>query len=211
MLFIDKPLVLQLARRLIWGAWGSTGKRVATFRVDQDRTLSSDRDESFVLPEGALVGVVHPLDLSNEELTRWGQLFADYEIVQPFPQLDREVFRPSKEEAKAASLESHHDRSFPAPKLVFGLEKLGWKRGQASDGGSFSGHSKIFAGAGLVAYVEYAGAVAMGYIEDKETLTLSTVSFERREDRGSKALAIGDVDAIVVSEVIRDLSLLAGP
>ena len=219
MLFVDKPLVLQLARRLVWGAWDSAGKRSATFRVDLDRALSHERDEAFTLPEHAMVGVVHPFDLSKEELTRWGQLFADYEIVQPFPQIGREVFRANDEESKSASLaheartnllESRLDRSFPAPKLVFGLEKLGWKRGGASDGGSFSGHWKDFVGTDLIAHVEYDGAVGMGYIDEKETLTLSSISFERQVNRESTGLPIGDVDAIVVSEVLRDLSLLEG-
>jgi len=209
MLFVDKPLVLQLARRLVWGAWDGANKRLATFRVDLDRTLSNENDDAFRLPDGALVGVVHPVDLSAAELARWGQVFADYEIVQPFPQVDREVFRPDPARTNEPETNLLDDeRAFSAPKLIFGLEKLGWKRGAASDGGSFSGHSKSFGATGFVARAEYDGAVGMGYIDEKETLTLSSVSFERRVDRTTKDLALGDVDAVVLSEVLRDLSLL---
>jgi hypothetical protein len=203
--FVEKPLVLQLSRRLVWSAHDDK-RRVGTFRVDADRSLSDAADERFELRDGLTVGVVHPIDMSADEVTTWARVFGEYEILQPFAQLARDVLRPSPADKKAKSLESKHGVSLPAPKLVFGLEKRRWQRWGASDGGSFSGHSKVFSGTPFTAHVGYSGAVGMGYIEDKEMLTIESVTFTKEK---SDALRIADVDAIIVSEVLHDLAALS--
>ncbi len=203
MLFIDKPLVLQLTRRLVWGAFEGN-ERVATFRVDADRSLADAQDKPFTLNDSAEVGIVHPIDLGEDEIAAWSRVFADYELLQPFAQLSREVLQPSAAEKKGASLTSKHDIELPAPKLVFGLEKLRWRRGGASDGGSFNDHAKTFSGTPWAAHSEYSGAVGMGYIEDKEILSIESVTFTK----DGKPAKIGEVDPVIVSEVLRDLAAL---
>ena len=192
----------------MWGDYDATGKLARTFRVDADGSLSDEADKPVTLGDGHTVGVVHPLELDAATLTKWSTLFADYELLQPFAQLARTVQRPAPAEKKAASLTSQHGLKLPAPKLVFGLEKRRWQRWGASDGGSFSGHSRPFAGTPFTAHVEYSGAVGMGYIEEREQLVVETVTFTRTADKKAAPLRIDEVDPIVVSEVLGDLASL---
>jgi hypothetical protein len=180
LLFIDHPLMRQLARRLVWRT--DVG---ATFRVDESGALTNAKDEPFTLAGAAKVSVAHPLDMDEKTKTAWGQIFADYELLQPFPQIARETFG-------ADDMKRVIGMSLPAPKLVFGLERRGWLRDGASDGGGFQGHTRAI-GDGE-ARVEYEGAVAMGYIEDKEPLTIRSLEFSAKEPTKR-----------VVSEVLRDL------
>ncbi len=191
--FVQRPIVLHLTRRLLWQT------EAGTLRVDESGGFVDASDRPIAL--GTFVQLPHPRDLSPEVLDAWNQIFADYELLQPFPQLTREVFAVPAGASEALVFE---DVALPAPKLVFGLERLGWQRGGASDGGAFSEHGKSFRGTDVSVVVTYAGAVGMGYIEDKETLELESASFRVK----GKAVPIGDVDPIFVSEVLRDVALL---
>ncbi|MGC7317793.1 DUF4132 domain-containing protein, partial [Mycobacteroides abscessus] len=55
--------------------------------------MADAEDNPFELDENAVVGAVHPAQLSAELLAAWSELFADYELLQPFPQLSRPVYR----------------------------------------------------------------------------------------------------------------------
>ena len=205
---IDKPIVLQLTRRLVWGDYEGE-KRLGTFRVDADGTLLDAKDKPFDLDATHTVGIVHPIDVPAAEIAEWGRIFAEYEVLQPFAQLSREVLAPTSADRKAKALESQTGLSMPAPQLVFGLEKRRWKRWGASDGGSFSGHSKGFAGTPFTAHIQYSGAVGMGYIEPKETLVVEAVTFTK-EGSKEEALRIDEVDPIIISEVLGDVGSLQG-
>jgi hypothetical protein len=194
--FIDKPIVRSLAARLVWTAFDGD-KRVATFRIAEDGTLANSSDAPFTLNDAMTASVAHPIDLPEKEIAAWSRLFADYVILQPFAQLARDVHPPSE-------LAQHEGRDLTAPALVFGLEKMRWQRGGASDGGSFSEHSRPFPGTPFTAHVTYSGAVGMGYIEEKELLTIESVAFTRGRDQ----VPVEAVDPIVVSEVLRDLATL---
>jgi predicted DNA-binding WGR domain protein len=191
--FVQRPIVLHLTRRLLW----KTGDLL--FRVDESGGFVDVTDRPIAL--GAEVWVPHPLALAKDALTAWSQVFADYELLQPFPQLAREVFPVPPGTGETLVFE---EVSLPAPKLVFGLERLGWQRGEASDGGAFGEHGKSFRGTSVSVVLTYAGAVGMGYIEEKEMLELEAAAFRR----DGKAVPVRDVDPVFVSEVLRDVALL---
>jgi hypothetical protein len=199
MFFIDKPIVRSLAARLVWSAH-RRDERVGTFRIAEDGTLAATNDKPFVLEDAMTASVAHPIDLDARDIAAWSLVFADYEILQPFAQLARDVHAPSE-------LAQHEGRDLSAPALVFGLEKMRWQRGGASDGGSFSDHTRPFPGTPFTAHVTYSGAVGMGYIDEKELLTIETITFKRGRDD----VPIEAVDPIVVSEVLRDLATLGAP
>ena len=73
---------------LLWGGYDETGKLVSTFRVTEERDYADVNESTHRLEGLARVGVVHPLHLSDSQRSAWGQIFGDYEIIPPFPQLD---------------------------------------------------------------------------------------------------------------------------
>jgi predicted DNA-binding WGR domain protein len=212
-LIVRHPLMTHLARLLLWGAYGSTGLR-SPFRITEDQQYASIKDESFGLPPGDMVGVVHPLHLEDGDRAAWAQVFADYEIIAPFPQLGRTVHRLEKGEEERTSLDRFNGNQLPAPTLVFALEKMGWVRGTAMDAGCFDEHSRQFPAANVTAVLTYDGNVGMGYISPDERLAVTGCHFVSgmREPSGysrrSKGIELGRVDPVVLSETLHDLGAL---
>ncbi len=121
---VEHPLVGHLAQRLVLGTYDADDRLLASFRVAEDRSFADRDDEPFALPEDAIAGIVHPLDLDAEALAGWVEVFADYALVQPFPQLARTVRRCTPEEAEATRL----PLDFPAlTGRLYALRKLGWR------------------------------------------------------------------------------------
>ncbi|XVQ07855.1 DUF4132 domain-containing protein [Spirillospora sp. CA-255316] len=119
-LFVDHPLVWHIARRLVWLAG-------AAFRVAEDRTLADVHDEPFTLPGTATVRIAHPLDL-GDDLAAWRALLGDYEILQPFPQVDRPTYRLTEEERNASRLTRFEGLRVRTTR-VLALFHRGWDRG----------------------------------------------------------------------------------
>jgi hypothetical protein len=216
-LFVHHPLMVHLARMLVWGSYAPSGAVVATFRVAEDQTLADVADQQFMLPRAASVGVLHPLQLVEQAhvLQRWGQLFGDYEIIPPFAQLGRPAYHLT--DAQLATNEVTHFAArgkLPAQSLVFGLEKLGWQRGVPADAGWVGEHSKQFYGADVTAVINYAEGFSVGALDGAGDQRIERVFFIQGlytprmypDHRG--ALRLAEVDPIALSEVLADCDLL---
>ncbi|MFC8722429.1 DUF4132 domain-containing protein [Kitasatospora sp. NPDC057198] len=142
-LFLTHPLLRHLAHRLLWTAGeddgpdtdGRTADRTAdrtdgrspdctadrtaartAFRIAEDGTFADVRDEPFDLPADAVVRLAHPA-LLGTDLALWAELFTDYLVIQPFPQLGRPVSVLTPDERAADRLERFEERTAPAEAL----------------------------------------------------------------------------------------------
>ncbi|WP_157241240.1 DUF4132 domain-containing protein [Catenuloplanes japonicus] len=97
-LLIGHPAVRYLTRALLWQAADGPA-----FRVAEDGTLADVADTTVTLADDRRVTLYHPA-LAGPELATWVEVFADYEIFQPFRQLDREVHRPDAAQAAARTI-----------------------------------------------------------------------------------------------------------
>lgn len=122
---VEHPVLGQLARRLVWATFDATGAVTGSFRVDTDGSYADADDEPFELPDDALVGVAHPLHLADS-LDRWRGVFTDYELLQPFDQLDRDIHAFTAEEASSNHLSRFENRKVSTGK-VYGLRNRGWE------------------------------------------------------------------------------------
>ena len=215
LLLVRHPLMTHLAQKLIWGTFNKSGERLSLFRVTEERDYADANDDPTSLGKADSIGLLHPLDLSDVEKAKWGEVLSDYEIISPFPQLGREVYSLEKGEQKKNELERFHGMKLYAPTLVFNLEKMGWIRGEAMDAGCFDEHSKQFPAANVTAVVGYDGTVGMGYIDPDEMLTTDAIHFcqgmrkpSGYRDGSKKKMKLGDVAPIVISEVLADLQVL---
>jgi len=208
------PLMTHLVRLLVFAAYDSKGKLTGTFRVAEDGSFADAKDQPFSLGDQMQVGVVHPLHLSPEVRAAWGTVFGDYEIIPPFPQLGRPLFALEKGEREATEVTRFAKKKIASPTLVATLEKLGWSRGVPEDAGIFGEHSKRFYAANVTAVVEYPG-VPVGSIVDWEDQEIERCYFLAglhapegyRERKG--AMKLDQVDPVVMSEVLHDLTLLS--
>jgi len=201
-LFVRHPLTWHLARRLVWvGAGG------AQFRVAEDRTLADVTDEAVPVPEGP-IRIAHPLDLADT-LDTWSEVFADYEILQPFPQLGRPVYTLTDEERAATRLTRLEGMTVPT-RAVIGLERRGWLRETPQDAG-IQGSISRPAGGGRCIVVGLDPGIAVGDPDWSPETRLDCISITNRPDYyhstdGPDAPRLGDLDPVTASEVIAELT-----
>ncbi|MFI5841415.1 DUF4132 domain-containing protein [Catenuloplanes sp. NPDC051500] len=119
--FATHPWMTHLARRLVWGVFVA-GELTATVRVAEDGSLATVHDETFALPEDALVSPLHPAEFPAGELAPWHTVLDDYDLMQPFPQLDRPVHRVAD-----TPLDRWTGRTV-THRALRGLEGHGWSR-----------------------------------------------------------------------------------
>lgn len=215
-LLVKHPLMTNFVRTLLWGGFTKAGKLKTTFRVTDEQDYADASDEPLELQGVESVGIVHPLMLTAKQASAWGEIFSDYEIASPFPQLGRDTHKLEPGEAKTKTLDRYNDVEISPMTLVGTLDRLGWIRGTPLDGGVFHEHSKPFYGANVTAVVEYEEGVPVGYMDgwDDQKLRgcyflpgLSGSGWDYPDSR--RGLVLEKVDEIVISEVLSDLALLA--
>ncbi|WP_405492535.1 DUF4132 domain-containing protein [Nocardia sp. NBC_00511] len=186
---LTPPLLRHLARRLVW----TTGE--LSFRVAEDLTLADLEDGAVTLPEAARIRVAHPLDL-GAAIKNWGDVFADYEITQPFSQLDRPVYELTPEERTTGRLRRFEGITVPAGALL-GLVDRGWKRGHASDGGLQREMTRrVTGGPDLVLEMDPGLIAGVAYASDEQRLVRIAFDILPRD-------AIGPIQ---ISELLADLA-----
>jgi hypothetical protein len=221
-LFLQHPVLLPLATRLVWGSYDDQGKLVASFRALEDRTLTRAVDEAYVLPKSGSVGLVHPLELSATDRQAWQTSLADYEIEPPFRQLDRPVVLLPADRAEQKVLKDFEGASVNAMTFKGRAERLGWSRGSVCDGGGITSYFKTFPAAGVDVFLGLEGMYigidmysdiklddAM-FVRSGSVKTGSYVYDEPSNDKDNRLLRFADVPPIVYSEVLGDLQKIAG-
>ncbi|MGI5163266.1 DUF4132 domain-containing protein [Spirillospora sp. CA-253888] len=207
-LLVAHPLAWHLVRRLVWLAW--EGERGTPFRIAEDRTFADVDDDAFTIPADAEIGIAHPLDL-GEGVKAWGELFADYEILQPFPQLGRPVHTLTEQERADTRLARFEGVTVPTG-AVLGLEGRGWRRGAPQDGGWQGWISRDLPG-GRRLVIDLDPGIIVGYIEEEPEQRIGGVvlatgdpDLPSREDPPP----FGVLDPVTASEVLDELTALTG-
>ncbi|MBZ0120349.1 MAG: DUF4132 domain-containing protein, partial [Sandaracinaceae bacterium] len=207
--FVEHPLVVHLVRRLVWGAYVD-GKLSCAFRIDDERRATSADDEPIELTDAMEIGLLHPLAMTDAIKARFGELLADYEILQPFEQLGRATYAASPEELKSKKLSRFEGKSAPLG-AVRGLEGQGWLRGAPQDAGivwdvlkPVPGHPDLEVAVNLDP-----GFSAAGYNDFADTATQKlTAPIVRKKGSWKDAEGLEALGAIQLSELIRDLTLI---
>ncbi len=206
-LFQTHPLMRHLAARLIWGVY-KQGPLTGAFRVAEDWTLADAQDERYELPDGAIVGVAHVLELPEPLRAAFSQLLADYEILQPFRQLGRETFALTPQELAATELARFADRKV-ASGSVLGLLNRDWERGPQAEG-AWVGSIRKPLGHGLEAHLALDPGFDLGNPADPQGQRLCKLLLCEAGSLGLAGTAEFErLDPIIASEVLRDVALLA--
>ncbi|GHJ47587.1 hypothetical protein Cs7R123_49290 [Catellatospora sp. TT07R-123] len=205
-LLVGHPLLWHIVRRLVWGRYDESGTLVGALRVAEDRSFADVEDETLVLPDDAIVGVAHPAELGGM-LGAWAGVFADYEILQPFPQLGRETYGLSEQELAATVLTRFGEVTIPTGRVV-GLERRGWRRGAPQDAGHQGWMERDVPGNRTV-MVELDPGIAIGVIDMFPEQKLPRVWIHSPGDTrwwAERSTTTFDVlDPVTASELLRDL------
>ncbi|HYO58609.1 WGR and DUF4132 domain-containing protein [Archangium sp.] len=202
--FVEHPLLIHVVRRLVWGSYTADGKLAATFRVAEDRTFADLNEDAWTLPGDALVGIPHALELDAPTAGAWGQIFADYQLLQPFAQLGRPTYAPTTEERGGTELVRVKGLKVPTGK-VLGLETRGWRRGPPQDAGVVGWMEKHL-GPERMVELELDPGLYTGMLSESPEQTLGTVVVRKPNTWGKEGTyPLGTLDPILFSELVRDL------
>ncbi|WP_280402107.1 DUF4132 domain-containing protein [Nocardia carnea] len=205
--FVRHPLMRHLAKRMIWHAETADGR--IGFRFAEDGTSSNANDDKIELPESAVFSLAHPIHMEPKERDAWGQILADYEILQPFEQLSRPILAFTEEELSTGRLTRFEGLNVE-PGHLLGLTNRGWVRGKPQDNGTEFGMHYPLPGGGYVAIELDPGLqIGMG-ASYNETQRLDTVFLTDEIDdyyrrRGGHPT---EIDLVASSEVLATLERL---
>lgn len=141
-LFEENAVMHCFAEKLVWGVY-ENGKVRSTFRYLSDGSFCNEDDDEYEFPENADITLVHPVDIEGEVLEKWKEQFDDYEIVQPFSQLNASVIKLSESDVEDNQVSKYIGKSCKSGKLASTAKKYNMLRGAAGDGGSFEGYDLV--------------------------------------------------------------------
>lgn len=213
-LFVKNPLMHCFAIGLIWGIY-ENGCLKTSFRYLDDGSFTNSDDDEIELSEVMQIGLVHPLELTEHEKEAWLEQLDDYEIIQPFDQLRRKVYKVAEIDKNKTACELFKNTEITNTTLVNRMTKAGWYKGQAQDAGFFyefirndiSGKEKDPDGKlvniGMTAELKFSGTY-IGYYEI-EDVTVEELYFRLPDAAYNDNMKLGDVSPRYYSEVVLQL------
>lgn len=119
----DHPILGHLARRLLWKVVDKDFNTVSVVLPDAEGTfMNLDFEEVTPDPKQHKLALVHPIELTDDERTEWVEQLADFEIIQPFDQLERTVYHKENAEEDIKDLSGYMEDRV----LLNGCE-MGWE------------------------------------------------------------------------------------
>ncbi|MDE5854256.1 MAG: DUF4132 domain-containing protein [Ruminococcus sp.] len=219
-LFVKNPVMHCFAVGLIWGIY-ENNRLVSSFRYLDDGSFTTSDEDEFELPENAEISLVHPVELSDDELSAWTEQLMDYEITQPFAQLSRTVYRPESHEFDKTEVTRFDGIDVMNQTLVSRMQKNGWTKGMAYDAGFFyefyhtdiSRRIQTLDGKtvpeGYIAELTFSGTYIGVYQGDAEEVTIKNLSFYKASDDTQK-IPVSQVSERYFSEIIMQLMGILG-
>lgn len=227
-----------LAQRLLWATFDENNQWQSGFRVAEDGSLADVQDQAWSLPEQARVGLPHPLEIPEAERIAWAQVFADYELMPPFAQLGRDVYRLSDAELALDALPAYAGRTVALGHLL-GLLDKGWQR-SIGDGGSVQALTRSYgagtgtrtgmeARAGTEARMEAAServqpaantAIVRMELDGQwyigapplasDTAEIAAITVQLQGEQTAQPARWSDLGVVALSELLRELERLKG-
>lgn len=202
----DHPLMVSFTRRLVWGVYGDDDDELVTaFRTAEDRTLLT-KDGDMKLAGTERIGLVHPLQLSDADRAVWGESLADYEIIQPFPQIGRPIHRVEDAEKTETHVKRYETTKFKSGVLRDVLVRGGWDRDSAFLRKEYERHYPSF-GVWAIATME-PGVQAGMATYDAYDQTIATIEFREKKGGGKSRtpMTLAEVPLVPFSEAVRDIA-----
>lgn len=221
-LYPDHPVLAAFAVTLVWGGYGTDGALRCTFRMLEDRSFTDADDEEVNLGSIQAVGLVHPLELDEPQIAAWNAHLSDHEVDPPFPQLDRPVHPLTDADRDLRQLDIVDGTEISAGTFRGRAERRGWHRGSVVDAGGVTSYRRTFPAAGIDVFlmlddlfigIEPTDAIHLRqayFVSGGSVQTGSYVYDEPENANDDRVLAFSDVPAIVYSETVADLKLIAG-
>ena len=213
-LFVHNSLMRPFVLSLIWGTY-EDGRLVTAFRYMEDGSFTTVEEEEYTLPEGARVGLAHPVELGEEACAAWKRQLADYEIIPAFPQLSRHAYPLPEGIGACRRLETFGGKILNGRSLSNRLRGMGWSRGETDEDGEYNCFYREEPAQGLGIVLRISGNSIW---DEDETVTVYDGAFYRTGGAGKpgepeedRILALGQLPARYYSEAIYQLTRATAP
>lgn len=222
MLYPAPPLLRPLSSRLVWGAYDATNILRHAFRILADGSLCDLNDLPVALDGVCQIGLLHPLELAEDQRQAWLQHLIDYDVSQPFQQLARLFSLPERDEQPRRKGARFEKVALGALTFRGRALRVGWRRASVGDGGMIGHYVKRMPESQVDAWLEidglYFGAGPDDQVELGEFFFLPSSSATETacqyampsSEHDERLIAFGNVPAIAYSEVIADLIKISG-
>lgn len=168
--FLQNPVMFIYATKLLWGAYDGNGALVHTFICTEDTSLLDINGEETELPEGVLIGMVHPVQLTAALLDSWKQQFFTQAIDPVFPQLNRQLGDITAIDLTKGIIHQFEGKHMKTGAIRTTLEKRGWHKGPTGDGGWLGSMQLSYNTKHIVAVLELDGVgVGYGFTDEEKT------------------------------------------
>ncbi|UXN06202.1 DUF4132 domain-containing protein [Bartonella sp. HY761] len=205
----NHPLMRRIVSSLIWIGLDKVGNQKLLFRPMEDGSLT-DSDDNTVTLEGVFeIKLAHVQLISDEEATAWRNHIKDYEIKPVFQQLRQDLPQITDDLKAENEIIDRKGWMIETFKLRAAAKKFGYVRGETEDSGSFFNYSRRYAGADLIAYINFTGSYVP---EENIAAALTELRFGR--DRGGNynyggEIRLQDVPPVLLAETIADYHAIA--
>lgn len=203
------PIVGRMCQRLVWLMVDGDGKVVGSFRPLEDGSLTDPQDEAVALEGLAGVKLGHQTLIGEAAKQAWLTHLEDYEVAPLFDQFSRPLLRPDEDHAEAEEVDDRRGHMIESFKLRGAAAKLGYQRGEAVDGGTFTEYVKRYDGSGIAVSIEFTGSPLP---EENIACALLALKFYRIKKAArywGSALPLGQVPPVLLSETWNDYHLIA--
>ena len=194
------PVNRRLAEQLLW--WDGT----RAFRVAEDGSFADLEDETVEID--AEIRLAHPLRMTDTEA--WAQVLADYEMLPPFPQLDRPALAPV--DGTVRSLDNWIAKDVGTGRLRGFMARKRWIRGTPQDGGVVLWMVKPFRNSDVTAVLDFQPGLGMGYDfeQQQEIRELTFVRGVHSDKPGYRleGIPLSEIDPVVYAEVVASIEAL---
>ncbi|MEC9441322.1 MAG: DUF4132 domain-containing protein [Myxococcota bacterium] len=209
-LLVGHPLMRHFTQRLLWAIYEGKKKEkvVGYLRVDEEGALLDANDEPITLAATQRVGIPHPLELSREDHETWGTIFGDYEIIPPFPQLNRPVYELEDGDTEGEVI-TKFAKIIVKPGAIRGhIDRDGWTKGNPEDAGIIYNFYKHYEAEGITASASMSYGIYAGGASWDEDQSISGISFHKGSRGYGNTIPLANVPARLISEVLYSIGQL---
>ncbi|WP_156292494.1 DUF4132 domain-containing protein [Serratia oryzae] len=166
------PVMRRLMEQLVWQELRD-GEVINQFRPSDDGCLLDLNDDEVTLSSESTIRLAHAALVSEDDRKAWLAHFKDYKIKFLFAQMTN-----SLPELDLALTEVDNRKGWITDTFTLRgvLTKLGYQRGPAEDGGSFSHYYKYFSSLGCYVNIGFSGSFVP---EENIPAVLFDLSFEQ--------------------------------
>ena len=168
------------ALKLIWGVYDENNNLIESFRYMEDGSFNTFDEEEYIFEDSLKnkknITLVHPIELDEEQLSKWKTQLSDYEISQPINQLDLHI--------KNNKIISFEDQEITAGEIMSMANKMSFERSRnIEDGGSYSYYELKDSILNILCRINF--EYMWFGIDINEKVTFKNIAFHRLDENGN--------------------------